>query len=208
MELARYLAQKLGVELRIVPLEFSALLTGISEGKYDMAISALAYSPARAENMNLSQGYYFGDDDYGFLVRQGEENVYNSAESLRDAVVVTQSGSVQETLFREQVKTCGKFKLVSSMTDGFLMVSEGKADVCICSKASARLYAEANGGLAIPDFSFSVDESLSGVRVGMPLGADSLTEFVNACIEELQAQGQLEQWHQEAVEYAAGLGLE
>ena len=68
MELARYLAQKLGVELRIVPLEFSALLTGISEGKYDMAISALAYSPARAENMNLSQGYYFGDDDYGFLV--------------------------------------------------------------------------------------------------------------------------------------------
>ena len=208
MELARYLAQKLGVELRIVSLEFSALLTGISEGKYDMAISALAYSPARAENMNLSQGYYFGDDDYGFLVRQGEENVYNSAESLRDAVVVTQSGSVQETLFREQVKTCGEFKLVSSMTDGFLMVSEGKADVCICSKASAKLYAEANGGLAIPDFSFSVDESLSGVRVGMPLGADSLTEFVNACIEELQAQGQLEQWHQEAVEYAAGLGLE
>ena len=57
-----------------------------------MAISALAYSPARAENMNLSQGYYFGDDDYGFLVRQGEENVYNSAESLRDAVVVTRAG--------------------------------------------------------------------------------------------------------------------
>ena len=52
------MAQKLGVELRIVPLEFSALLAGMSEGKYDMAISALAYSPERGENMNLSKGYY------------------------------------------------------------------------------------------------------------------------------------------------------
>ena len=69
MELARYMAQKLGVELRIVPLEFSALLAGMSEGKYDMAISALAYSPERGENMNLSKGYYFGEADYGFLVR-------------------------------------------------------------------------------------------------------------------------------------------
>ena len=103
MELARYMAQKLGVELRIVPLEFSALLAGMSEGKYDMAISALAYSPERGENMNLSKGYYFGEADYGFLVRQGEENRYDSIDSLKDAVVVTQSGSVQEALYRRDL---------------------------------------------------------------------------------------------------------
>ena len=208
MELARYMAQKLGVELRIVPLEFSALLAGMSEGKYDMAISALAYSPERGENMNLSKGYYFGEADYGFLVRQGEENRYDSIDSLKDAVVVTQSGSVQEALYREQVGSCRDFKLVSSMTDGYLMVAEGKADVCICSTGSAKLYAEANGGLAIPDFAFPVTADMQGTRVGMPVGADSLTEFVNGCIDELQEAGQLEAWYQSAVEYAESLGLE
>ena len=56
--------------------------------------------------MNLSKGYYFGEADYGFLVRQGEENRYDSIDSLKDAVVVTQSGSVQEALYREQVGSC------------------------------------------------------------------------------------------------------
>ncbi|MBR5981441.1 MAG: transporter substrate-binding domain-containing protein, partial [Firmicutes bacterium] len=53
IELGKYIAEKLGVELRIVPLEFSAVLASITEGKYDFAASALAYSPGRAENMNM-----------------------------------------------------------------------------------------------------------------------------------------------------------
>ena len=97
---------------------------------------------------------------------------------------------------------------MSSMTDGYLMVAEGKADVCICSTGSAKLYAEANGGLAIPDFAFPVNADMQGTRVGMPVGADSLTEFVNGCIDELQEAGQLEAWYQSAVEYAESLGLE
>ncbi|MGM9641553.1 MAG: transporter substrate-binding domain-containing protein [Faecousia sp.] len=207
IKLARYIADKLDVELRIVPLEFTALLTAMSEGKYDMAISALAYSPARAESMNLSKGYYFGDSDYGFLVRQGDEEKYTSVEDLKDAVVVTQSGSVQEALYKQYVPACKEFKLVSSMTDGYLMVSEGKADVCVCSTGSAQLYAEANGGLGIPDFAFEVDESMQGTRVGMPLGTDSLTEFVNECIEELRETNQLEVWYEEAEAYAKTLGV-
>lgn len=207
MELAQYIADELNVELRIVPLEFSALLTAMTEGKYDMAISALAYSPLRAESMNLSKGYYFGQSDYGFLVRQGDREKYTSVEALKDAVVVTQSGSVQEALYQQWVPACKEFKLVSSMTDGYLMVSQGKADVCICSTDSARLYADANGGLSIADFSFEVDESMLGTRVGMPLGADSLTKFVNDCIDELQASGQLEIWYDEAVAYAKTLGV-
>ena len=113
-----------------------------------------------------------------------------------------------DPLYREQVGSCREFKLVSSMTDGYLMVAEGKADVCICSTGSAKLYAEANGGLAIPDFAFQVNADMQGTRVGMPVGADSLTEFVNGCIDELQEAGQLEAWYQSAVEYAESLGLE
>ena len=208
IEIAKYIAEKIGVELRIVPLDFTAVLAGIADGKYDMAISAIAYSPSRAEAMRLSNVYKPNSGGYGFLTRTEDVDKYNSVEDLKDAVVITQSGSVQESLYNQNVKACKEFKLVANMTDGYLAVAEGKADVCICSTESAQLYAEANGGLAIPDFRFEVDPNMNGTVVAMPLkGSDSLLEVVNEAIAELNAQGKIDQWNEEYTAYAAQLGI-
>ncbi len=211
IEIGKYIAEKLGVELRIVPLEFGAVLTGITEAKYDMAISALAFSPARATAMNMSDGYYFGESEgYGLLVRAEDTDKYTDAASLADAVVVTQSGSVQEALVKDQITDCKEFKLVSSMPDGYLMVSEGKADACACDIGNAKLYIEANAEaqLATAGFKFIVTEDMMGTRVGMPLGEDELTAFVNECIAELRADGSIDKWYDEYAAYAQTLGIE
>ena len=208
IEIAKYVAEKIGVELRIVPLDFTAVLAGIADGKYDIAISAIAYSPSRAEAMRLSNVYKPNSGGYGFLTRTEDVDKYTSVEDLKDAVVITQSGSVQESLYNQNVKACKEFKLVANMTDGYLAVAEGKADVCICSTESAQLYAEANGGLAIPDFRFEVDPNMNGTVVAMPLkGSDSLLEVVNEAIAELNAQGKIDQWNEEYTAYAAELGI-
>ena len=208
IEIAKYVAEKIGVELRIVPLDFTAVLAGIADGKYDMAISAIAYSPSRAEAMRLSNVYKPNSGGYGFLTRTEDVDKYSSVEDLKDAVVITQSGSVQEALYNQNVKACKEFKLVANMTDGYLAVAEGKADVCICSTESAQLYAEANGGLAIPDFRFEVDPNMNGTVVAMPLkGSESLLEVVNEAIAELNAQGKIDQWNEEYTAYAAQLGI-
>ena len=208
IEIAKYIAEKIGVELRIVPLDFTAVLAGIADGKYDIAISAIAYSPSRAEAMRLSNVYKPNSGGYGFLTRAEDVDKYSSVEDLKDAVVITQSGSVQESLYNQNVKACKEFKLVANMTDGYLAVAEGKADVCICSTESAQLYAEANGGLAIPDFRFEVDPNMNGTVVAMPLeGSESLLEVVNEAIAELNAQGKIAQWNEEYTSYAAQLGI-
>lgn len=209
IELAKLIAEKIGVELKLVPLDFTAVLAGVADGKYDMAISAMSYSPARAEAMNLSNVYYASDTGYGFLVRTEDAGKYNSIEDLADAVVITQSGSVQEGLYNDQVPKCKEFKLVANMTDGYLAVAEGKADVCICSTKSAGLYAEANGGLSIPEFRFEVDPNMNGECVGMPKkDTDSLMEIVNECVAEVMESGQFIEWMDEYSVYAADLGIE
>ena len=209
IEIAQYIADKIGVELRVVPLDFTAVLAGIADGKYDMAISAIAYSPARAEAMNLSDVYQSSGGGYGFMVRTEDKDKYNSIEDLKDAVVITQSGSVQESLYNENVTECKEFKLVANMTDGYLAVAENKADVCICSIESAQLYADANGGLMIPDFRFEVDPNMNGTVVALPpQGSDSLMEVVNEAIAELNEQGQIQAWNDEYSAYASELGIE
>ena len=210
IELGKYIAEKLGVELRIVPLEFSAVLASITEGKYDFAASALAYSPGRAENMNMSKGYRFSDEvaSYGFLVREDMIDSIKTADDTADLVLVTQSGSVQEGFVNDQISKYKEFKLVSSMTDGFLMVAEGKADACACDINNGQLYADANGGLAIAPFRFVVDESTQGTRVGIPKGEDELTAFIDQCIDELRAEGTIDKWYDEYSDYARTLGVD
>ena len=210
IEIAKYIADKIGVELEIVALDFTAVLSSVADGKYDFAISAMAYSPARAEAMKLSDVYYSGGQGYGLMMRAEDAGKYESVEDLADAVIITQSGSVQEFLYNDQVKgACKEFKLVANMTDGYLAVSEGKADVCICDAASGQLYADANGGLVISDFRFDVDPNMNGVVVGTNLeGTDSLMEVINQCIAELKESGQLEEWNNYYTEYAKSLGIE
>ena len=65
VELAKYIAQGLGVKLVIMPMEFGALQAAITQGKVDMAISGFAYTAERAENMQLSTFFNFSEDENG-----------------------------------------------------------------------------------------------------------------------------------------------
>ncbi len=209
IELARYIADTIGVDLKIIPLEFAAVLTSITEGKYDMAISAIAWSPEREQAMAMSDGYEFDDEGFGFVTRAGEEGRYRGIEDLKDAVVITQSGSVQEAIYNQYCSNAKEFKLVGSMTDAYLAVSEGKADVCITAIGSGRLYAEANGGIAVADFKFDADKKMSSTCVCLPLeGSASLMEVVNRCIAELIARDKFAEWSAYYEEYARQLGIE
>ena len=209
MEIAKVIAEKLGVELRIIPLDFSPLLAAIADGKYDIAISAIAYNPTRAEAMNLSNVYLASDTGYGFLCRTEDKDKYTSIDSVKDAVIITQSGSVQEALYKSDVKECKEFKLVTNMTDGYLAVAEGKADVCICSIASADLYAEANGGLTTTSFRFDIDPNMNGeVIAAPPEGTDTLIAEINKIVADLNAEGKIEAWFDEYADYAAKLGIQ
>ncbi len=212
VEFAKYIADKFGVELRIVPLEFGAVLSSITDGKYDLAISALAYTPARAEAMNMSKGYYFSKDNpgYGLLIRKEDASVIKGTEDIKDKIIVAQSGSLQEMFVNEQVPEYKEFKRVSATTDGFLMVQENKADVCSVSIAMAQLYIDANpnaGLMIVENFEFEFDESVDGTRVGIPLGEDELTEEINKIVDEVVSTGLYEKWYMEYTEYAKSLGL-
>lgn len=212
MKLAQYIADKLGVKLHVIPLEFSAVLSSITEKKYDLAISALSYTPEREKAMNMSKGYYFSKDNkgHGIVIQKKDEASIKDAASLTGKTIVVQSGSIQELFATKQVTKAKEVKRVSSVNDGFLMVQEGKADAMISFIPTAELYIEANknSGLEIvPNFKFTEDESTLGTRIGIPKGETELTTKVNEIIDEVVKSGDFEKWHNEATENAKKLGV-
>ena len=204
VELAKYIGEALGVEVRLKPMDFTSVL----------AISALAYTPARAETMNLSKGYYFGDEDpqtaYGILVRKEDVDSIKSFNDLADKVVVAQNGSLQEQFVQEQIPAYKKYNRVSSTNDGFLMVETGKSDVIVAALRMARLYLESNPDsnlVIVPNLYFKVDPETQGTRIGIPKGEDALTDRINEIIDEVVEKDLYNQWYDEYTEYAKSLGI-
>ena len=215
IELANYIADALGVELRLKPMDFTSVLGSITSAKYDMAISALAYTPSRAETMNMSKGYYFGSEDpqksYGILIRKEDAASITGIADLSDKTVAAQNGSLQEMFVREQLPNIGKYNAVSSTNDAFLRVQTGRADAMAAALKMAELYIESNpecGLMVLPDFYFTVDMNTQGTRIGIPLGEDELTARINEIIDEVLAQDLYNKWYEEYKAYAKKLGLD
>lgn len=215
IELANYIADRLGVELRLKPMDFTSVLGSMTSGKFDLAISALAYTPSRAETMNLSKGYYYGSDDpqkaYGILIREEDYDKIKTIDDLADKTVVAQNGSLQEMFVREQIPAYKQYNQVSSTNDAFLMVQTGRADAMAAALKMAELYLESNpdsGLMILPDFYFTVDLDTQGTRIGIPLGEDELTDRINSIIDEVLEQDLYNQWYEEYKAYAKKLGLE
>ena len=215
IELAKFIANALDVELRLKPMDFTSVLGSMTSGKFDLAISALAYTPSRAETMNLSKGYYYGSEDpqkaYGILIREEDADEIRTIADLADKTVAAQNGSLQEMFVREQIPAYKQYNQVSSTNDAFLMVQTGRADAMAAALKMAELYLESNpesGLMILPDFYFTVDLETQGTRIGIPLGEDELADRINEIIDDVLEQDLYNQWYEEYKAYAKKLGLE
>ena len=212
MEMARLIAERMGVELEIVPLEFTQVLSSVGDGKYDLAISGLAYTPGRTSTLELSKGYHFSEDEDtdGLLIREDELNIIRGIDDLKRKNIVAQSGSLQESLASDNIFYYRQFRRVSSMQEIYHLLEDGYADAAIVNIENAMVYMESNPdcGLAlVPDIHFPMQEEFKGDRVAAPKGEIQLICFVNGVIDELLESGQYESWFTEYSRRASDLGL-
>lgn len=212
MELARRIAQRMGVALEIVPMSFSEVLDAVSEGTCDLAISALSYTPGRAAQVTMSKGYFFAGESAGsgLLIRAEDAGRIKGVEDLKGCDIVAQAGSLQETLMAENVLKYHEFRRPSQIKGVYWAVESGEADAAMVDVSSAESYIEQNPERAlmlIPDARFTPESVYDGDRVAAKKGEYQLMYFVNGVIDELLASGEYQAWYEEYEDLAAGLGM-
>ena len=204
MELARYIAEQLGVELEIVPLEWSAVLTGVTSGKYDMACAGLGYTEERAQNMELSDIYKPGAD-HGLLVRKEDLDQYNTLEDFAGKKVGFQNGTIQEMLATAQLPD-SDLQTYDIIQNAVLALDAGKVDAVAVSVPNGEMFVAANENLAVSPALFEVGET--GNCIAVPKGETELKERLNEIIADVKEQDLYNQWLEEAEAEAEALGLE
>ena len=146
VELARLIAEKMGVELQLVPMDFSLVLTSVNEGECDLAISALMYTPGRAVTNTFSKGYYYGEEDSSVGLLAQERNLANitSIADLSDKIIVAQSGSLHEALAAERILNYPEVRRLSTIQEVYLAVANSWADAAVVNVAAAKSYIESH----------------------------------------------------------------
>ena len=202
MTVARYIADKLGVELEIQAMDFKTVLTSVGQGTVDMAVSGLAAKPDRMETMDFTQPLRVSDDGHCIVVRKEDADKYKALEDFNGVTVGAQLSSLQAELLTNQ--TTAKLENVNKITEGVLSLKTKKIDGLAMSEPNAKIYCSKYPDDYVIAVKFEYESS--GACIAVPKGETELVDAVNAIIDEYKQDPALsEGWYQEAVNYAAQL---
>ena len=208
MAMARYIAEKMGLQLEIKAMEFSAIQQAVNSGTIDCGISGFAYTAERAENYGTSILYNVQAEDEGhtLLVKKGEGANYDEAADFAGKKVLAQNASLQQSLVMEQLPADIKFQPVTTVTDGVLMIINDKADALAVSWDNGEMLIAAYPEIEMTSWKF--DHLDDGNIILMKKGEDELVNAINEVLTEINESGIYEQWTEEAQALAESLGID
>ena len=205
--LAKYIAEKLGVALEIQAMSFDACQTAVAMDAVDMSISGYSWTEARAENFELSDYYYAGDNETEqvLLVRAADADKYKSAEDFSGKDVGAQNASLQQMLVESQLPDAN-LKIIGEIGVGVMELQSGNIEALAVAMGNGKQIIANNTDLVICDWQFEVAAEYEANVIMMHKGDTALLAAVNEALAEAYENGYYGPWYEEALEIAASEG--
>ena len=211
IELAKYVAKELGVELKILAADFNTALASLTTKNADIVISGLGYKEDRLKAMDFSITYNPTDEKssgwQGVMVRKEDVEKYKTFSDLNDVAIGAQVGSLQEGFVNEQIPKPNLVN-IGSLSTGVVMLQNGKIDALAITSTTGQQYAEANGDIAMTQIKFiSVEEDeYDGTVMGVQKNEPEMLDALNKIIAEFVKTGLYQEWEIEFKDYAEKIG--
>ena len=190
MELARYIAQELGMTLEIQPMDFDACLAAVTQGKADCSISGLYPSEERKQVVDFTDPY-FDDAEQLLVISKDNLEKYSTEESFKGEVVAAQNGSAQATIVQDKMKD-SKFQAVNKTTDGIQMVRSGKAAAVLLQGVMAKSVIAGDDSLTTSPVTYTNDEA--ELVIAVKKGNTDLTNKLNEVIKKVNEEKLYDKW--------------
>ena len=207
VELAKFIADYLGLELLIKTMDFDTCQASVANGIVDCSISGYSYTAQRAASYLLSEDY-FSEGDSGQVALIAKENVevYKDLASLNQAgvEVAAQNGALQQEIVEEQLPNA-TLKAIDDLNAAYDNLSAGTyAAVVVANSVAETLVASYPEKYAIVPEAFD-DSKYTGYHVLIALGNDELKDAINEAIAAVP-EDQYKTWQDEGQALFLSLG--
>lgn len=201
--LAQFIAEELGVKLEIQAMSFDACQTAVSTASVPLSISGFSWTEERAENFELSDYYYAGENETEqvLLIRKADADKYKTAEDFDGVDVGAQNASLQMMMVTEQLPNA-KAYTIGDIGVGVLELQSGNIEALAVAAGNAEMIVDSNPDLMVCEWEFDVKTEYEANVVLITKGETELLEAVNAALQKAYDEGYYGVWYEEAVELA------
>ena len=185
-EIAAAIAEKLGMELEIVDMDFGAIIPSVTEGKIDFGMAGMTVTEERLQSVNFSETYAVGIQ--AIIVKEDSEitsydDLAAEGATWKIGVQDATTGDIYCTdEFGEE--RVSKYKVGADAVEA---LKTGKVDCVIIDNEPAKAYVAANEGLKILDSAYAEEE----YAICVNLENTELLDKINAALTELIEEGKV-----------------
>lgn len=210
IDVAKALAEKLGVELEIQKMEFDAVLSSVAAGKVHIGMAGISNTAKRDESVDFSMNVF---DSSQMIIVRADNTSINGPMDLADKTVAVQAGTIGNWLaemdedyaynFDEDGNVLldepilGAPKAVTKLSSGLMAIQKvknGQADAVILDKLPAKTIVEklnAEGGAQLKILDMSVYDDAYAFAIGE--GNTAFKAWIDEVLTELKEEGFFEE---------------
>lgn len=182
-EIAELLAEKLGLTLEIMDMDFPTIITSVQTGGVDIGLAGMTVTEERLENVNFTDSYATGVQ----VIIVKEDSDIASVDDLEGKLIGVQEGTTGHTYCSDDYGE----ENVLAYTNGATAVQnlvQGAVDCVVIDKQPAISFVEANEGLKILDTEYVIEDYAAAVSKENT----ALLDALNAALKELKEDGSIQ----------------
>ncbi|MEE3487241.1 MAG: transporter substrate-binding domain-containing protein [Bulleidia sp.] len=183
VEVAKAVAEKLGVEADITEAPWDGLLTGLDTGVYDIVVNGVDVTEERQKAFGFSDPYAY---DHVDLVTLADNTDIRTFDDLKGRTSANSTGSTYAELGEQYGATVSN---VPTLAETMELVLNGTVDATINADTSVQDYLKTTGETRLKVAAQTDD--VTEYAIPMKKGSDSLREAVNDALKQLREDGTL-----------------
>ncbi|MEY8355755.1 basic amino acid ABC transporter substrate-binding protein [Lachnospiraceae bacterium 54-53] len=181
-DIAKAIADKLGMELEIQDMAFDSLIPAVQSGKADFTAAGMTVNEDRKKNVDFTDTY--AEAAQVIIVKEGSEIA--APDDLNGKKIGVQTGTTGD-IYAEDIENADIQRFNKGM-EAVMALTQGKVDAVIIDREPAKVFVKENEGLKILDEAFTEEEYAIAVKKGNT----ELLEKMNGAIKELKESGELQ----------------
>lgn len=182
-EIAKAVADRLGLELKIEDMEFNSIIIAVTQGKADIGLAGMTVTEERKEAVDFSDSYATGIQ----AVIVTEDSSIASIDDLNGKKIGVQLATTGDIYAKEDFGE-ENVEAYNKGADAVMALKQGKVDAVIIDNQPAISFVNSTDGLKILDTEYAVEDYAAAIKKGNT----ALTEAFNSALAELKEDGTIQ----------------
>lgn len=184
VDMTKEISKRLGREITIDAMAFSALIPALQAGTYDMLSVPMTVTKERSDIFLLTEGIWSAD--LAFVTKK-DAPALTSYDQLKGKVIAANKGNADEKWAREKAGEIGwTIESYASLSDAAQAVQAGRADAAIMNVPTALTFAKRNPALKAADLKEATGRYFAYT---IPKSSPELRKQVETVIECIKSDG-------------------